>query len=163
MKIIQGEIYIDDVDAFIKKIPDGCVLTFINADYVIDLGVVEFAIKKAIKSWKEGRRIAKTLSMEILLYYSATRQIKDALKLGLKNGLNRVVVVVEGCEEWLKDVGFVEKDVLNKDIKEIKDEKIEKIKRIYDISDEEIEIVGKEKLPLLIRERIVLFDLYRKI
>lgn len=160
MKIIQGEIYIDDVDAFIKKIPNGCVLTFINADYVIDLGVVEFAIKKAIKSWKEGRRIAKTLSMEILLYYSATRQIKDALKLGLKNGLNRVVAVVEDCEEWLKDAGFVEKNVLDKDIK---DEKIEKIKRIYDISDEEIEIVGKEKLPLLIRERIVLFDLYRKI
>ncbi len=163
MKIIQGEIYIDDVDAFIKKIPNGCVLTFINADYVIDLGVVEFAIKKAIKSWKEGRRIAKTLSMEILLYYSATRQIKDALKLGLKNGLNRVVAVVEDCEEWLKDAGFVEKNVLDKETKDIKDEKIEKIKRIYDISDEEIEIVGKEKLPLLIRERIVLFDLYRKI
>ena len=158
MKIIQGEIYVDDVNAFVKKIPEECVLTFINADYVMDIGVVEFAVNKAIKSWREGKKIAKTLSMEILLYYSATRQIKEALKLGLKNGLNRVVVVIEGCEEWLKNAGFVEKNVL--DTKN--DKKIEQIKRTYHISDEEMEIVGKEKLPLLMRERIVLFDLYKK-
>lgn len=157
MRISQGIIEIKDVREFLKRIPDGCVL--INANYVINLDVVEFAAKKAIKSWKEGRNVAKTLSMEILLYVSATRQINKALKIGIKEGLNEVVIVdvSEGCDELLKELGFEEREVLKTD-----EAKMKNIIEFYEISNEEIEIVGIEKLDLLVRERIALFDITKR-
>ena len=151
--IAQGVIGIENLREFLSKIPDGCVL--INSDYVVDLDVLKFAVRKALKSWKEGRNIAKTLSMEILLYVSATRQINKALIIGLKEGINRVIVVdLNGCLERLKELGFKEEDVLQVDA-----EKIKRVAEFYEIDEEELNLVGKEKLPLLIRERIVLFDI----
>ena len=153
MRISQGVIEIKNVREFLSKIPDGCVL--INSDYVISLDVLKFAVQKALKSWREKRNVAKTLSMEILLYVSATRQINKALKIGLKEGANRVIVVdLNGCLEKLKELGLKEEDVLQVD-----DKKIKRIAKFYEIDEEELNLVGKEKLPLLIRERIVLFDI----
>ncbi len=153
MIISQGVIEIKNVKEFLSKIPDGCVL--INSDYVISLDVLKFAVQKALKSWREKRNVAKTLSMEILLYVSATRQINKALKIGLKEGANRVIVVdLNGCLEKLKELGFKERDVLQTD-----DKKIKRIAEFYEIDEEELNLVGKEKLPLLIGERIVLFDI----
>ena len=153
MIISQGVIEIKNVREFLSKIPDGCVL--INSDYVISLDVLKFAVQKALKSWREKRNVAKTLSMEILLYVSATRQINKALEIGLKEGANRVIVVdLNGCLEKLKELGLKEEDVLQVD-----DKKIKRIAEFYEIDEEELNLVGKEKLPLLIRERIVLFDI----
>ena len=154
MKVIQGEVIVENVQEFLKELNDaGCQVAFVNADYVADLSHVEFAAKKAIKAWNEGKRISRSLTMEILLYAAATRQIWKALELGLKEGRNRVVaVVLNDCE--LSKFGFQEKEVLNLD-----DSKIRKIKEFFEISDAELEIAGIEKLPLLVRERIVLFHL----
>ena len=151
--IAQGVIGIENLREFLSKIPDGCVL--INSDYVVDLDVLKFAVQKALKSWKEGRNVAKTLSMEILLYVAATRQINKALKIGLKEGINRVIVVdVSGCIEKLKKLGFREEEVLKVD-----EEKIKRVADFYEIGEEELNLVGRDKLPLLIRERIALFDI----
>ncbi|ADC64467.1 Protein of unknown function DUF509 [Ferroglobus placidus DSM 10642] len=153
MKVVEGVVEIKDVRDFLSKLP--CEATFINAEYVLDKEVVEFAAKKAKKAWEEGRRVARNFSTEILLYVAATRQIRDAVKIGLKEGRNEVVVVAEeNCIEKLKKLGFKEENVLK-----IDEEKVEKVMKLYGIEEKEVEIVGKEKLPLLIRERIVLFDL----
>ncbi len=153
MKVVEGVVEIEDVKDFLTKLP--CEATFINAEYVLDKEVVEFAAKKAKKAWDEGRRVARNFSTEVLLYVAATRQIRDATKIGLKEGRNEVIVVAEeNCIEELKKLGFKEEKVLK-----IDEEKVKRIMKLYDIGEKEIEIVGEEKLPLLIRERIVLFDL----
>ncbi|MDK2796089.1 MAG: hypothetical protein PWQ22_344 [Archaeoglobaceae archaeon] len=123
--------------------------SFIDSKFVVSLENVEFAVKKALNAWNSGKRISKSLAMEILLYYSATRQIDIARKLA---GVKRVVAVV------LDEKRFAEI--------EFKEEKFspeydtELIKTHYQISDEELEIAGIEKLPLLIRERIALFSVF---
>lgn len=153
MRVLQGVIVVENVQEFLRKLNDsGCQTTFINADYVADLSHVEFAAQKAIRAWNEGRRISRSLTMEILLYAAATRQIWKALELGLKEGRNEVVAVVLNCN--LSEFGFQEKQVLNLD-----EGKIRRIVEFFEISDDELEIVGVEKLPLLVRERIVLFHL----
>ncbi len=159
MKIVEGVIEVKSLRDFLKKLNDiGCTITFIDANYVIDKGHVEFAVKKAIKAWNEGRRVAKTLAMEILLYCAGRRQISDAIEMGLKEGLNEVVVVIleDDCIDKLKDLGFTEKSVLKLD-----DVKIERIKRFFDISDEELSIVGVDKLSSLVKEKIALFDIFK--
>ena len=158
MKILQGVIYVESLKDFLKKLNSlDCTIVFIDANYVISKDQVEFAVKKAIKAWNEGRRVAKTLAMEILLYVAARRQISDAIEVGLKEGKNEVVaVVLDDCVDKLKELGFEEQPVLRLD-----KEKIERVKKFYEISDVELEIVGLEKLPLLIRERIALFDMFK--
>jgi len=157
MRILEGVIEVDSVQETLNRLK-GCTVTFVDANYVADKEHVRFAAEKALKAWKEGRRVAKTLVMEILLYCAARRQISDAIEMGLKEGRNEVVVVVleEECLERLKDLGFEEKPVLKLD-----EEKVERIKRFFGIGDEELEIVGVSKLPLLVRERIALFDVFK--
>ncbi len=151
-KILSGFIEVEDVRNYLESIKD-CEASIIDASFVVSIENVKFATEKAIKSWKKGENIARTLPMEILLYAAATRQIKDALKLGIKRGKNAVYVVLLNCNEL---PGFKEEsfEKINPDKKQI-----EKIKEFYGISDEELEIVGIEKLDLLIRERIALFDI----
>ena len=154
MKIKQGILKVNSLEEFLKDF--GECLTVIDAKYVVDLDVVRFAVEKALKSWKEGKRIAKTLPLEILLYFCATRQIRDAIKVGVKEGINEAVVVIlsecKGFERYFKE----------KEVVRVDNERIENVKKLYGITDEEIKIVGLEKLPLLIRERIALFDVFKE-
>lgn len=154
-EILQGILSVKNLDDFLREFGE-CVAV-IDADYVIDLDVVKFAVEKALKSWREGRNVAKTLPLEILLYFSATRQISDAIKVGVKEGEKEVVVVVldENCKDRLRKI-LEERNVVKFDEK-----RIENVKKLYGIDDKELEIVGIEKLPLLIRERIALFDVFK--
>jgi KEOPS complex subunit Cgi121 len=156
--ILEGTIEVKSIDDFLDKVPENCAITVINADWVADKNHVEFAAKKAFKAWIDGRNIAKTLPMEVLLYTAATRQIHKAIRIGLGKGENRVVMVIIGdrlcIEELKRRVGFKEENVL-----ELTEEKIKRLIKFFEIEKEEIEIVGIEKLSLLLRERIVLFDI----
>ncbi len=153
MKIYQGIIEVEDLREFLNKISDRCL--FIDADYVLSIESVKFAVSKAIESWEKGKRISKNLPMEILLHFSATRQINHAVKAGLKEGLNRVVVVdLNSCKNFLEKNGFKEGRVVD-----VNEEKLKRVAEFYGIGEKEIEIVGWEKLDLLVRERIALFSI----
>lgn len=138
MKIIFGEL---------KKPVFGDFACFIDSKFVVDISVVDFAVKKAIKNWNLGNRISKSIAIEILLYYSATRQIDIAKRLA---GTKKVVAVVLDENEF-SNIEFEEKDFIPEfDLKLIVNH--------YQISEEELKIVGEQKISLLIRERIALFS-----
>ncbi|MEM4540269.1 MAG: KEOPS complex subunit Cgi121, partial [Archaeoglobaceae archaeon] len=128
MKIIFGEL---------KKPVFGDFACFIDSKYVVDLPTVDFAVKKAIKNWNLGNRISKSIAIEILLYYSATRQIDIAKKLA---GTKRVVAVVLDESEFSK-IDFETKEF-------IPEFDIELIMDHYQISREELKIVGEQKISL---------------
>lgn len=148
MKVAFGEIYVEDPSTFKAD-----YAAFISSKFVVSLDVVEFAAKKALKNWQSGRRISRSLPIEILLHYAATRQIKDALKLGVRKGLNRVAAVIL---DESKMEGFEER--------EFKPEyDVDAVVKHYGITNEELEIAGLEKLPLLVRERIALFAAFEEV
>ncbi len=147
MRVTFGELVVNDLSSF--KVD--CA-TFISSKYVVSLDVLEYAAKKAVENWEKGRRISKALPIEILLYCAATRQIKDALKLGVVEGRNRVAAVILD-ESRMSEVEFTETEFSPEyDLRAVMD--------FYGITDEEITITGIEKLPLLLRERIALFSVF---
>ncbi len=147
MKVCFGELVVEKVSEFKVEFA-----TFIDSRYVVSLDVVEFAAKKAIENWNRGRRISRSLAIETLLHYAATRQIKDALKLGVKKGRNRVAAVIYD-EDRMNAINFRELEFKPEyDLRDIMEH--------YEITSEEIEIAGVEKLPLLVRERIALFSAF---
>ncbi|MDW7989783.1 MAG: KEOPS complex subunit Cgi121 [Archaeoglobaceae archaeon] len=121
---------------------------FIDPKFVVDLSTVDFAVKKALKNWNIGKRISKSLAVEILLYFSATRQIETAKKLTARD---RAVTVVIDEQEFSK-IDF-------RELKFVPEYDLRAVMELYEISEEEIKIVGEEKLPLLVKERIALFSL----
>lgn len=125
----------------------GDFASFIDPRFVVSLDVVEFAVEKAIKNWNSGKRISKSLSIEILLYFSATRQIEIAKKVTARK--KAVAVVID--EDEFSKLGFVEEEFTPEyDLKAVME--------LYEITEEELEIVGIKKLPLLVKERIALFS-----
>ncbi len=160
--IIEGSVHVDNVEDFLEKINfNECDVALLRGNYIADRGHAELAAKKAIESWRQGKNVARTLPIEIMLYASANRQINQALEMGVKqNSENRVVAVLvgeEGCVTKFKEVtGFKEEKVLD-----LNKEKMESLKRFFDINKEEIEVTGMEKIPDIIKERIVLFDMFK--
>ncbi len=151
-EVKQGILKVKNLQEFLSTYGDKAV--FLNADYIVDENHVYFAVKKALKAWEKGRKVAKSLPLEVMLYAAATRQIRDAIKLGVKEGKNRVVGVFFNN---VKVEDFEERKVLDEVSKN--KEKLKRIVDFFDISEEELKVVGIEKIPLLIRERIILFDI----
>lgn len=154
MRVTFGELVVDDLSSFRAD-----YATFINSKYVVSLDVVEYAAKKAVENWNRGKRIAKSLSIEILLYYAATRQIKDALQIGISEGRNRVAAVILDEERMVE--AFKAGEIKFKEMKFKPEYDLKAVKEFYGITDEEISITGVEKLPMLVREKIALFSVIR--
>lgn len=160
--IIEGSVYVNEVDDFLEKTNlTKCDIALLNADYITDKGHAELAAKKAVKSWAQGKNIARTLPIEIMLYASANRQINQAIEMGVKShSKNKVVAVLVGdkeCVDKFKEIsGFKEEKVLSLDQK-----KVENLKELFDINEEEIRVTGVEKISDIIKERIVLFDVFK--
>lgn len=160
--ITEGRVYVDNLDEFLKKIDmPNCDLSLLNANYIADRDHAELAAKKAIRSWEQGKNVARTLPIEILLYASATRQINQALEMGVKEkSENKVLAVVIGNEQCVNKfkeiVSFKEEKVLHMD-----DDKRKRLMNFFNISEREIGVAGTERIPDIIRERIVLFDIFK--
>ena len=133
-------------------------VAIISSRYIVDLDNLRYAALKAVENWKRGYRISKSVALEILLYHSATRQIRDAVKTAAR-GKERAGLVVLDENEFEKirgEIGFKESNF-------IPEYDVEEIKRMYNVTDEELEIVGIERLNLLVRERIALFSVSRDV
>ena len=134
------------------------VIQAVDGDFCASKEHVEFAVDKAVTSMNSGRQIARNLGVEILCYLSATRQIKKALSISLGESTKRVVVIffdkrarAELAEliEVVPTVGF------SKD-------KVPILQSWFEVTDAELEIMGIDRLPLLVKERVVLMDLFKK-
>ena len=77
----------------------GCLVQAIDARYVISHEHISHAVCLARRAETRETLIADDLSMEVLLYIAATRQIERALEIGVGEETEAVVVVVDGESE----------------------------------------------------------------
>ncbi|MFZ2411686.1 MAG: KEOPS complex subunit Cgi121, partial [Candidatus Methanoperedens sp.] len=101
IQILEGTIFIDDKEKFLHKLnkiskDKGVVIQAFDADKLAGEEHIRFAVGKAMNSFKAGRNIANDLTKEIMLYAAGTRQINRAMKLGVHNGENNIVLVAIG-------------------------------------------------------------------
>ncbi len=162
--IVGGKVDIKDVKAFIAKlsaIGKECNVTVqaVNADLVAGRGHIEFAADKAVQAFKEKRTLARDLGMEIMLCLRGRRQIEKALEIGLRPGMNDVAIIIVGDEPGCaEDKARAVLDKVDEKVVDYGHHKDEALMRLYDITPAEVEIVGKERIPLLVRERSALLE-----
>ncbi|HHF58845.1 MAG TPA: hypothetical protein ENL44_01425, partial [Thermoplasmatales archaeon] len=106
-----------------------------------------------MRAFEEGRNSMKKFSMEILLYISGERQIKNAIqKIGIKDGIENVVLIFMDRTDHESLKGKISEDEALKIVDELGfriDNDVlkpsrEKLKAMG-FGDEEIETVSKDK------------------
>jgi KEOPS complex subunit Cgi121 len=162
--IVGGKVDIKDIKAFIAKlaaIGRECSVTVqaVNVDRIAGRDHIEFAANKAMEAFKNKQNLARDLGMETMLYLRGKRQIEKALELGVHEGENAVAIVIigddPGCAE-AKTMAVL--DEVDGTVVDYDHKKDETLMRLYDITPAEVEIVGRERIPLLVVERSALLE-----
>ena len=158
IQILEGTIFIENMEFFLEKLKErSFVIQAIDADKLAGREHLMFAIEKALASFRTGRNIANDLGKEIMLYAAGTRQISRAVKIGVHNGNNNIVLVAIGDKIDLS--GF--DDITPKNVLQYNESKNRDLMNIFNITKEEIEAVGADKIPELVLERVALVDVLK--
>jgi len=161
-----GEITTDNTRETIRQIniiadkTHSCIV-LIDAEKAAGRKHIETALEHAKRAFAEKRNIARTLSMEILLYVSAQRQCSLAPRFGLHEGKNYVYVLIDGGDEAAAKAEldtFISEENITGENAENAEKKadIETLKKEFGITDAELEITGRDKISDLVCERVVL-------
>lgn len=162
--IVGGKVDIKDVKAFIGTLVSigkkyGVTVQAVNADLIAGRGHIEFAANKAVEAFHDKRNLARDAGMETMLYLRGRRQIERALELGVHKGENNVAIAIIGDDpdSAVPEVMAV-LDEVNEKVVDYSHDKDKALMALYEITPAEIEIVGKERIPLLVRERSALLE-----
>ena len=143
-------------------------IQFFDAKHVAGHQHMYFAAINALNAFKKKSNISNSLAVEALLYASAQRQIKKAVKmLGIKQNTSEVAALIMSKnshkkENYIFRVTETIPGKRNDNVLELTDKKIKDIKKMFDISDIEFkaklkkEGLEKETLTDLVIERMAL-------
>ncbi|WP_226039898.1 KEOPS complex subunit Cgi121 [Natrinema sp. DC36] len=101
MELLECRLAIDDLDSFVAEIGEvgdrhGVTIQAFDSRYVADRPHLERAVKLADRAIERGENVARDRAVEMLLYAAGRRQIDRALEMGVGEGDNRAVVLVDG-------------------------------------------------------------------
>ncbi|GGJ07823.1 KEOPS complex component [Halobellus salinus] len=174
MRLVEGVIDVDDVDAFVAEVDGvasetGTTIQAFDARYVASRRHIERAVELADRATERGGTVARDRAVEILLYAAGRRQITDALELGVSEGRNRVVVLVDaglGVDGAAADrteadaAEAVRSQVLDAVEPTLGDYDPERVRAYFDIGDVELDVVDGD-LEALVLERVALLVVER--
>ncbi|PGF15931.1 KEOPS complex component [Natrinema sp. CBA1119] len=101
MELLECRLAIDDLDSFVTEIGaigdrHGVTIQAFDSQYIADRPHLERAVELADRAIERGENVARDRAVEILLYAAGRRQIDRALEMGVGEGDNRAVVLVDG-------------------------------------------------------------------
>jgi len=98
MEVLEATVTVEDLDAFVARLGEigdehSVALQALDARYIVDRAHLRRAVELADRAFERGDNIADDLAVEILLYAAGTRQISQALELGVEPGGCPAVIV----------------------------------------------------------------------
>jgi len=151
----KGKLNVEEVLDKIKE--QGIKAQILDADVVCGKEHIEVAYEHAKRAFEEGRNKSKSIGMELMLYASGKRQIKEAIEfIGAKEKGNYVFIffnVDEGkARRFVESLGLKIDDG-------VMQPSIEKLKKF--ISEEELKTIDKDFYFDLIFEKIAMVELLK--
>ncbi len=145
-------------------------IQFFDANFIAGWEHIYFAALNALYAFKNKKNISNSLAVESLLFASAQRQIKKAVKMlgiGPESSQVAVLIMAETEQKVIKTLEIVS-DIItglrDDSILDLTEKKIEDIKHLFGISDLECRAVSrkegfeKEALIDLVVERVALLS-----
>jgi len=152
----------------LKRSANGVETQVLDANGIAGKDHLRFAVLNALNGRAQGTRMAESLAVEVLLYASAQRQIKNAIEaLGVsQNSKNLAIIAIakdrrllEGFETTLPSNLGGERD---ESVLEEGDEPT--VRRIFDITDDQVRallrggVTKREALTRLVIEKMALLS-----
>jgi tRNA threonylcarbamoyladenosine modification (KEOPS) complex Cgi121 subunit len=143
------EVTIKEVDVFLRTVKektDNACVQFLDASLVAGWEHLQFAALNALSAFKSKANISNSLAMEILLYASAQRQIKEAVRLaGLKPTTSLIAVVVlsenvDQIDHVLSLVSELLRGERDDSVVDLTMDKVARLKRFFGISEAELQV-----------------------
>jgi len=164
MRLLDGTTTVDDLDSFLAVLDDvaettGTTVQAFDADYVVSEAHLARALDRADRAIARGENVARERAVEVLCYAAGRRQINRALEMGVAEGENRVVVLVDSPagddEAEAAAVDQLREHVEEAPVLGAYDEPT--VRAFFDLSDAEIDAVDGD-LADLVLERVALLD-----
>ncbi|NYT17614.1 MAG: hypothetical protein GKC06_06395 [Methanomicrobiales archaeon] len=164
--IVQYRTEIQNQEAFLTIIRDIAArhsvhIILFNASNMAGLAHVRTALNHAFRAFTSGSAISNSVEMEAFLYASGSRQCQIGIQFGVHAGSNDTYLCIcpasSGAFEELLDFG----ELCNEDWETLSHEKMNRLRKLFDISEEELAVVGPSRITELILERVALLEVYR--
>lgn len=160
--IIPVRFIMDDRTSFLSYLREtgeqyGVSIVCLNRNMMAGFSHVETTLVHAIRSWKEGKQIARSLEIEVLLYAAGTRQTGQIGPFGPDKGENSCYLCIIPPSEKVVTVLLTRmKEILDEDWNDLDEEKIKRLSNFFGITPEELSVTGEEKIAELVCERSAL-------
>ena len=165
-EIRQAKITVDDRDAFLRMIQaiaqsNSTHIVCFDADKLAGRDHAEAALQHAHRSFFSERSISNSFEMEALLFASGSRQCIVAALFGIQEGENRMFICSSPVNEniW-KDLSHY-MHFVTQSWDEITPDKEARLMTLFSITQEELNVVGRDRLNDLILERVALLHINR--
>ncbi|QKY21271.1 KEOPS complex component [Halolamina sp. CBA1230] len=164
MRLLDGTVTVDDLDSFLATLDDvaeatGTTVQAFDADYVVSEAHLRRALDRADRAIARGENVARERAVEVLCYAAGRRQINRALEMGVAEGENRVVVLVDSpagdAEAEADAIEMLREHVDEASVLGEYDEVT--VRAFFDVSDAELDAVDGG-LADLVLERVALLD-----
>ncbi|HET7323992.1 MAG TPA: KEOPS complex subunit Cgi121 [Halococcus sp.] len=162
MQLVEGRATVGDVEEFVARLGEigneyDCTVQSFDARYIVSRAHLERALELADRARERGEAVAREHAVEILLYAAGRRQIERALELGVEEGENEVVVLVdaEGSGDEREAAAAVSDLLDSGDTLGTFDEG--RVREFFDIGDAELAATDAG-LDSLVLERVALLD-----
>lgn len=165
MELLECVLEIDDIDAFVGQLGEigerhDVTIQAFDASYVAGRAHLERAVELADRAIARGENVARDRAVEILLYAAGRRQIDDALEMGVGEGRQRAVILVDGedsDDETTALETLVELDAVVRTEPTLEPQDEATLCAFFEITDAEREATDAS-LAALVRERVVLLE-----
>jgi len=165
-EIRKARVTIDDRNQFLKIIQGIARLHSLHiicfdADKMAGRDHAKAAIHHSQRSFFSGKPISNSFEMEALLFAAGTRQCQVAASFGIKEGENTMFVCSYPVNEHVWPDLSRHMYFLDEMCDDMTPEKEERLVSVFNITQEELETVGRERIIDLILERIALLYVNR--
>ena len=165
-EIRQARLIVHDRFAFLHTIQSiarqySTHIICFNAENMAGHRHAEAAMRYAHRSFFSKKPISNSIEMEALLFAAGSRQCDTAALFGIHENMNSIFVC--SCPEhecvWQELSQFMH--FVTEEWDEMTPEKEDRIKSLFNITDEELALVGRARIVDLVLERIALLEVYR--
>jgi KEOPS complex subunit Cgi121 len=176
VRLVTGAADVAAVESFVARLGEigdehGTAVQAFDADYVADRRHLAAAVEHADRAFERGENVASDRGVEIMLYAAGRRQIRDALAMGVDEGEQHVVVVVDagGEPDGVGDeagAAATVADRLAAGVVHAESDELDHggvygdaatIREFFDVSDPELDAAAGD-LAGVVRERVALLD-----
>jgi KEOPS complex subunit Cgi121 len=164
--IVQYRTEIQNPEAFLTIVRGiaarhGVHIILFNASNMAGMAHVRAALHHAFRAFSSDSAISNSVEMEAFLYASGSRQCQIGSRFGVQAGSNDTYLCIcpasSGTLEELLEFG----ELCDEDWETLSCEKMNHLRELFEISEEELAVVGPSRMTELILERVALLEVYR--